>query len=331
MCQKSGPRRQRVMLVSHFGLYLTTSADMAVTVYRLSRTCKLDAEAKWLFSLLQAFGDILETWGLGSSPCDPEAPQTSNPHYAPAAGGVPLTLQYTTSTASRAPAQTMSDSNFTVMAELFPADRPLSYFSAPTAGASQAWGRDALSLPAGHPPSVPDILSQLQFVYQQPAHLAIPAATAHPSSAAAGDGPSSSVRAPVAPTPVNPRKAPGTPGRPPYRGGSMTCHTSGMPSSRESLHPMQAMALPSFDNILLYEYLRLLQMQYLGERAKDLMELLYRTMYMQAVNTGKLFPHAQLSPHYALVISDIPKYMDQFVLYMHWRFRHELGLIMKVM
>ena len=94
---------------------------------------------------------------------------------------------------------------------------------------------------------------------------------------------------------------------------------------------MQAMALPSFDNILLYEYLRLLQMQYLGERAKDLMELLYRTMYMQAVNTGKLFPHAQLSPHYALVISDIPKYMDQFVLYMHWRFRHELGLIMKVM
>ena len=128
------------MLVSHFGLYLVTSADMAVTVYRLSQTCKLDAEAKWLFSLLQAIGDIPETWGLGSSPHDPEAPQTSDPHYAPAAGGVPLMSQYTTSTASHTPAQMMSDSNFTMMAELFPADRPLSYFSAPTAGVSQAWG-----------------------------------------------------------------------------------------------------------------------------------------------------------------------------------------------
>ena len=104
----------------------------------------------------------------------------------------------------------------------------------------------------------------------------------------------------------------------------MPTPSSGVP--RESFRPMQATAPPSFESILQYEYLRLLQLQNLRNRANSLVELFYRSLYTE---TASFFTKSKVSPTYALVIQDVPEQMDKFVIYMRARFQNELKFVSK--
>ncbi|KAM5532497.1 hypothetical protein V8D89_013850 [Ganoderma adspersum] len=271
-----------------------------------------------------SIGDMPELWGFKDLSHHPGAPQTSNPHYAAGTQGAPLVSQHTPSTASHALAQTMSDANFNMSAE-FPVNRPPSHHSAPTAGASQAWSQGTPNLPGGYPSSVPGTSApQSQYVYHQPIHSAI---THRPSSTAASDGSPYSV--PIAPTPYGVQGPNNSGHSAVYHRGSVSDSSMPMPSSgvpHESFRPMQAMAPPSFESILQYEFLRLLQLQNLKERANSLVELFYRSMYTE---TASFFTKSKVSPTYALVIQDVPEKMDQFVIYMRARFQNELKFVSK--
>ena len=106
--------------------------------------------------------------------------------------------------------------------------------------------------------------------------------------------------------------------------------TGSTPSSgtpHESARPVQGMAPPSFEAILQYENVRLLQAQSLGARAKDLVELFYRSLYTE---TCGFFTSSRLSPIYALAIKEVPKSLDKLASCIHRRLYYDMALVKKI-